>query len=708
MDENKVKVAQDSLQKVHEYRFSGNNGRAFAHFLLFLELLPAERQKHEQHFSDTATEWCTELELKGQFENVCKCYSQAINYFPKNVEILNSFGSFLLRCNAPLESKVYLNAAHRIDAENLVVLSNLNTANLQLVERWHFRMLNDVRRNSLYNEAIQKSIDGRYNKVLDIGTGCGFLSLCASKNANTSRIIAVEESEALSAMAEEVFQRNNVENIKVLNGNSTQINDISLSNVLITEIFDSALFGEHCLETLIHAHEKLLEKDCRIIPASAKIYITGIESKNLAKKHKVISSHEHFGELCIVECKDEPYEAEHVSKYDHKLLTETVQLLNVDFSNLEQLKSLYNDPKSIPDTELKIVESGTLHAFAIWFTLELSDGLSITTNPYSDNCDCWEQAIVFLDHFQTKCKGESLVISASCAQNKLQITYTNGDESSCDCYQVQKDVVNFLNDSKLIQTLNDASRSIQKTDELHVLDLYPFPIIGLNLMAQSNATVVTITENADLLRKMCDLNGVDFGRFKMISESDLSNECSQKYDVVAFDPISRNGTICESFFANYTQYSNALKDDGVFVPNALRLKFALVESCYLVNCNAVSDANVMGFKIADCINQFKASELWIMQHGNFPHKKLTAICDDYKVQFEDAFNVRECRIESVKGRADGILYWFDIHYPGNVSMDTYNSNYYNKVVSVVKETVNMETPKVQIKQHKGLLSILLK
>lgn len=44
-----------------------------------------------------------------------------------------------------------------------------------LVERWHFIMLNDTKRNTIYNAAIQKAVCLGSKSVLDIGAGTGIL-----------------------------------------------------------------------------------------------------------------------------------------------------------------------------------------------------------------------------------------------------------------------------------------------------------------------------------------------------------------------------------------------------------------------------------------------------------------------------------------------------------------------------------------------------
>ena len=61
-------------------------------------------------------------------------------------------------------------------------------------------------------------------------------------------------------------------------------------DLLITETFDAGLFGEHVLETLDHAHKKLLCKKAeattaKIIPMGAKVYIALLECGILERQH---------------------------------------------------------------------------------------------------------------------------------------------------------------------------------------------------------------------------------------------------------------------------------------------------------------------------------------------------------------------------------------------------------------------------------------
>lgn len=83
------------------------------------------------------------------------------------------------------------------------------------VDRWHFTMLNDRRRNNAFDRAISKRISEGYDTVLDVGTGTGLLSLYA-KDAGAKKVYACECSEVMTIIAREVFESNFAEDIKLI------------------------------------------------------------------------------------------------------------------------------------------------------------------------------------------------------------------------------------------------------------------------------------------------------------------------------------------------------------------------------------------------------------------------------------------------------------------------------------------------------------
>ena len=72
---------------------------------------------------------------------------------------------------------VFIRNAYSIDNTIPSVKECLRDINERLISRWHFLMLNDVSRNSLFNNAIAEAIK-RLDKspaILDIGVGTGIL-----------------------------------------------------------------------------------------------------------------------------------------------------------------------------------------------------------------------------------------------------------------------------------------------------------------------------------------------------------------------------------------------------------------------------------------------------------------------------------------------------------------------------------------------------
>lgn len=90
-------IAEDSLEKGRFYLSMNNYGRAFAHFLVYLELAPDKREELVKEFTSTLYNWTCLLEALNQYKDLIKCYLQGIHYFPTNIEIVNNFGAHLIR-----------------------------------------------------------------------------------------------------------------------------------------------------------------------------------------------------------------------------------------------------------------------------------------------------------------------------------------------------------------------------------------------------------------------------------------------------------------------------------------------------------------------------------------------------------------------------------------------------------------------------------
>ena len=221
------------------------------------------------------------------------------------------------------------------DTTNITSKSVLWKRHLQ-TKRWMFPMLNDTRRNSLYQRAIQQALEIHTAKqqqtksttnnddndttsvqchVLDIGSGTGLLSMMAATQTGAVRkklpvvhVTAVEMSTAMADLARQTIHDNQLQDrITLYTGHSSQL---TLSNthhhasfsqtndaenhdsshplyvsqpfdLVVSELLESGVLGEGVLPTLRHLYNQsdgllLLRDDTMILPQRIRVYCTAI------------------------------------------------------------------------------------------------------------------------------------------------------------------------------------------------------------------------------------------------------------------------------------------------------------------------------------------------------------------------------------------------------------------------------------------------
>lgn len=73
------------------------------------------------------------------------------------------------------EAAGYFHKAVKLNPDFADAKENFYRVANWLVERWHFIMLNDTKRNLTYLKAIESAVRSGCKSVLDIGTGTGIL-----------------------------------------------------------------------------------------------------------------------------------------------------------------------------------------------------------------------------------------------------------------------------------------------------------------------------------------------------------------------------------------------------------------------------------------------------------------------------------------------------------------------------------------------------
>lgn len=286
---------------------------------------------------------------------------------------------------------------------------------------WHFPMMNDTVRNDAYEKALKTALQNG-GSVLDIGSGSGLLAMMAARHGATT-VTTCEEVEMVAEKAKIIIQRNGfADQIHAINKLSTKLvvgQDIAeRADILVTEIFDNGLLGERAFLAIEHAKQHLLKPNAQLIPSGARVYAICIESEEIYKNHRV-ETISNFDLSPFNQFTNHSYDSYHLAKMDYKQLTATKSIFDFDFYNIP-------GKESVP-IEFEITQSGTCHAVAYWYELQLDSDTIISTAPHLPQLSCWKQAILFLPKPQQLSKGQTFKLIAHHDDEAIWFTQFQGE-----------------------------------------------------------------------------------------------------------------------------------------------------------------------------------------------------------------------------------------------------------------------------------------
>ncbi|TFJ81735.1 hypothetical protein NSK_006984 [Nannochloropsis salina CCMP1776] len=324
--------------------------------------------------------------------------------------------------------------ALHIRPRHLAALDALENLKNLALDRWHFRMLNDRSRNASYQRAIFSCIReqarrlGRAPRVLDVGTGTGLLAWMALKGG-AGDVVACEVNSVLSAIASGLLDREKGR-VQVLNLSSYDLHLDPPADVIVTELVDSGLLGEHILPVLRHARQHLLRQGGRILPHAARVHVTVVESVDIRHRasldeevrlalggnandgdddmeHRSTGIHskgssDSDGDSTIPDVRaEEGYTCESIARLPCLRLTRPVTMPEIALSDPPPRMETFSEASVIADIDLEVIEDGVADAVAVWFDLDLlpsnseSDRCAISTAPGRDG-NGWDQGLYFL------------------------------------------------------------------------------------------------------------------------------------------------------------------------------------------------------------------------------------------------------------------------------------------------------------------------
>uniref|UniRef100_A0A8D1LZD6 Protein arginine methyltransferase 9 n=1 Tax=Sus scrofa TaxID=9823 RepID=A0A8D1LZD6_PIG len=761
-------LVSQSLQSAEHCLGAQDFGTAYAHYLLVLSLAPELKDDVKETFQYTLFRWAEELDALSRTQDLLGCYEQAMELFPDDEVICNSMGEHLFRMGFRDEAAGYFRKAVKLNPDFSDAKENFYRVANWLVERWHFIMLNDTKRNTIYNAAIQKAVCLGSKSVLDIGAGTGILRV----------------------------------------------------SLVVTETVDAGLFGEGIVESLIHAWEHLLlqpktkgengncEKYGKVIPASAVIFGMAVECAEIRRHHRV--GIKDVAGICLptnvkfqspayssVDAEEtvEPYTTEKMSRVPggYLALTECFEIMTVDFNNLQELKSLAT--KKPDKIGIPVIKEGVLDAIVVWFELQLDDEHSLSTSPSEETC--WEQAVYpvhDLADYWIK-PGDQVMMEVSCQDCYLRIqsisVFSSDHEMDVGTsFTKSKDLLSLGNEAELCSALANLQTStpdsaeqicVLESTEIALLNNVPYHE-GFKMAMRKVLSSLTPEKLGQAMDTQCQNNEINCGSGQNDSEPfyvldvsegfsvlpiiagalgqvkpyssvekdqhritlDLISEANhfpketlefwlkhvedesavlqrpksdKLWSIIILDVIEPSGLIQQEIMEKAAISRCLLQSGGKIFPQYVLMFGLLVESQTLVEESAVQGAErTLGFNIAPFINQFQVPIRVFLDLSSLPCIPLSQPVEllrlDLMTPYLNTSN-REVKVRICKsGQVTAIPFWYHMYLDDEIMLDTSSEASHWKQAAVVLDhpfRVEMGDELVlHVQHHKSNVSITVK
>jgi hypothetical protein len=256
---------------------------------------------------------------------------------------------------------------------------------------WYIPMLLDKTRNEAYRGALERALAQTQGQtVLDIGAGCGLLSMMAAQ-ANASRVIGCEVNEAIAKAGRDIVQTHGMaDRIALLDKDCRDLkvgeDGFERADLAVFELFDCSLIGEGVLHLLAYAREHLLKKDARLLPMAAKVHAMLVE-------HRLDRVWDVDANLLNPYRFSPAFINVDAAKLGYRALSAPIEVFSFDFATARPV----TEEKQL---EIPLMAPGIVGAVLFWFDLQLDETTHISNAPGADNALHWKQGLQFLPELQ--------------------------------------------------------------------------------------------------------------------------------------------------------------------------------------------------------------------------------------------------------------------------------------------------------------------
>lgn len=332
-------------------------------------------------------------------------------------------------------------------------------------KRWVLPMLNDKRRNELYDAAIEAACQEaafRFVKqgmsnvpifhILDIGTGTGLLGMLAAKHGIAAlkekedtcqtlmlNVTSIEMASAMARLARMNIAANDLQSVvQVIEGHSCEKILEHKAILCTSELLESGLLGEGLLPALRDAWHRHLHPNAVMVPQRARVYAQVLQGRNAIGKYRGPTVSSGGLRFSVAASEDVVLGAQGASTEDGILVPVHAEaLFQSKFTNDSEDWSVHSlsDPTMVLDfdfargkipgpqgrrctTSIVPTASGIAHGIIFWWELDLFEGLTYSTQPGKEAWqDHWQQCLFVFPSPHEEClqlvKGEPCELLSS-------------------------------------------------------------------------------------------------------------------------------------------------------------------------------------------------------------------------------------------------------------------------------------------------------
>mmetsp|Transcript_49329 Transcript_49329/g.142957 ORF Transcript_49329/g.142957 Transcript_49329/m.142957 type:complete len:691 (+) Transcript_49329:24-2096(+) len=242
----------------------------------------------------------------------------------------------------------------------------------------YLSMLHDIGRNRAYEEAL-RAVEGDRRLVLDLGAGTGLLALLACRALPSAKAVACEVYGGMARLAECVVSANGLaDRVRVANKLASDLEvgpglDLpERADLCVFELFDSQLLGESIVPILRDAYERLLAPAATVVPCGVRVRAVLVECPALSPANLP----ELRGAAWPLSLAQLGLTREGEAKAgDGRVAGTAVRPISAEWDALEiDFRRLPPPGPHSNTAEVAIIMTGTAHAVAWWWDLDMGGG----------------------------------------------------------------------------------------------------------------------------------------------------------------------------------------------------------------------------------------------------------------------------------------------------------------------------------------------